>query len=746
MIIRSHRLLINISLINMALPKKTSIARDRLSQLALVFCALACLVPFASQAAWNNPYPAADSDKNILYSAFTERPKHLDPVRSYTTSENVFLAQIYEPPFEYHYFKRPYVLEPLTVETMPQPQYRDRQGRPLAATASASQIAYSVYTLRVRPGIRYQPHPSLALGEKGQARYLDLSPEQLAQIQDLDDFAHSGTRELVAADYVYQIKRLANLKLHSPLHGPMSEIIVGFADYSKQLQQWYKDNGDDVYLDLTQYPMRGVKLIDRYTYQITINGKNPQFLYWMAMPFFAPMPPEAERFFSQAGMKQKNLTLDWYAVGTGPYMLTVNNPNRQIVLERNPNYHPDFYPSEGEPGDAAKGLLADAGKPLPFIDKIIFSLEKESIPYWNKFMQGYYDKSGISSESFDQSVRVGSGGEVALTQEMQDKGIGLLTSVETSIFYYAFNMRDKVVGGDGEKQRKLRQAISIALDMEEMISIFRNGRGIAAQGPIPPGIFGHQEGKAGINPYVYDWVNGRTQRKSIDVAKRLLAEAGYPNARDIKTGKPLILYYDSSGTGPGSKDMQRWLIKQLKKLNIDLVIRNTDYNRFQDKVYKGTVQIFGWGWNADYPDPENFLFLLYGPNSTVDTAGVNHANYDSPQFNRLFERMKSMDNGPARQKIIDQMLEIARRDAPWAWGFNPKSYTLQHRWVYNSKPNLMARYTLKYARIDPVMRAKLRAQWNPPVLWPIALLLLVLTASLVPAFIVYRRKERQVRR
>ena len=94
------------------------------------------------------------------------------------------------------------------------------------------------------------------------------------------------------------------------------------------------------------------------------------------------------------GMSERNLTFDWYAIGTGAYMLTRNDPNRKMVLERNPNYRDDFYPSAGMPEDKQKGMLNDRGKKMPFIDKAVFSLEKESIPYWNKFLQGYYDRSG----------------------------------------------------------------------------------------------------------------------------------------------------------------------------------------------------------------------------------------------------------------------------------------------------------------------------------------------------------------
>jgi ABC-type oligopeptide transport system substrate-binding subunit len=123
---------------------------------------------------------------------------------------------------------------------------------------------------------------------------------------------------------------------------------------------------------------------------------------------------------------------------------------------------------------------------------------------------------------------------------------------------------------------------------------------------------------------------------------------------------------------------------------VQLVVRGTDYIRFQEKIRKGNAQLFELGWNADYPDPENFFFLLYGPHKKVATGGENAANYDNPEFNRLFERMKDMDNGPERQQVIDAMLEIVRRDAPWIFAYYPKSFGLRHGWLHNVKANIMA--------------------------------------------------------
>lgn len=711
--------------------------KTTLPALALSALVAACGGP------WNNPYPAEESGRNILYSAFSERPKHLDPVQSYAENEAVFTAQIYTPPLQYHYLKRPYELVPFAAEAVPQPVYYDAAHRRLPDSAPAERVAYSVYEIRIRRGMLYQPHPAFAKDETGKYRYHDMDPEALKPLYEIRDFKHTGTRELVAEDFAFEIRRLAHPHLHSPIYGLMSEYIIGLKEYAAKLQEAAKNLPPGAYLDLNSIPLEGVEVVDSHTYRIKIKGKYPQFVYWLAMPFFAPVPWEAERFYSQPGMRDgKNLSLDWYPVGTGPYMLTVHDPNRVMVLERNPNFAGEPYPTEGEPGDEAEGLLQDAGKPMPFIDKVVFSLEKEAIPYWNKFLQGYYDASAISSDAFDQTVQINANGEVGLTERMVEQGIRLQTSVATSIMYMGINMLDPVVGGTSERARKLRQAISIAVDTDEFISIFTNGRGIAAQGPIPPGIFGYREGEQGVNRYVYDWVDGAPRRKPIEYARQLMAEAGYPNGIDRATGKPLVINFDTTQTGVGSKSRIDWLTRQFQKINIQLVVRGTDWNRFQDKIRKGTSQLFFMGWNADYPDPENFLFLFYGPQSRALHNGENSANYQNPEYDRLFERVQAMDNGPERQALIDRMVELLRRDAPWIYVFYPKDFTLAHGWVYNRKPNKMANNGLKYQRIDPVLREARRAEWNRPNAWPLAVLLAVVAAAIWPAFAAWRRRER----
>lgn len=702
-----------------------------LTMLALTAC---------DQRVLNSPYPVEQAEESILFTSFQLRPKHLDPGRSYSANEIAITAQIYEPPLQYHYLKRPYELEGLTAKQLPEVRVYDAEGTELPADTNSELVDHSIYTIRIQEGIAYQPHPAFVRDGNGEFRYHQLSESELEEIENLADFEHTASRELKAQDYIYQIKRLAHPDTHSPILGVMAEHIVGLRELSKQIND---DRAAGEEKDLRDYRLSGVKQVDEYTYQIKVNGNYPQLRYWLAMPFFAPIPWEAMEFYQQPGLIKKNITLDWYPVGTGPYYLTENDPNRRMVLSRNPNFHGETYPETGESGDEAAGLLADAGKAMPFIDKIVFTLEKENTSYWSKFIQGYYDVSGISSDSFEQAIDVSSSGEFGLSDGMKEKGIQLETEVATSSYYMGFNMLDSTVGGYTESARKLRRAIAIAVDQEEYISIFANGRGIPAQGPLPPGMFGYRDGEAGTDEYVYEWREGGHRTRPIEDARQLLAEAGYPGGRDLLTGEPLVLNFDVPARGPDSKAQLDWMRKQFDKLNIQLVIRATDYNRFQDKIRQGQAQIFQSGWNADYPDPENFLFLLYGPNSKSVSGGENAANYQNEEFDKLFEQMRVMPNNAKRQQIIDEMVSIARRDAPWVWGFHPKNFTLFHAWNKNVKSHLMANNTLKYRRLDTDLRAELQSEWNKPLIWPLFVVIGLILLALMPAAISYFRRKYQ---
>ncbi|MCX7115602.1 MAG: ABC transporter substrate-binding protein [Gammaproteobacteria bacterium] len=691
---------------------------------------------------WNSPYPAIESNQAILYGSFPESPKTLDPATAYNVNEALFIEQVDEPLLDYHYFKRPYQLEPLIAANMPEVRYY-RQDGTLILDPDSEPVAYSIYTLTIKPGILYQQHPAFAKRPDGQYRYVNLSQQFLREqgINTLFDFPELGRRELVVDDFIYEIKRLADPHLNSPIYGVMQAYIVGLRELNEQLSSVSAKH----WIDLRNYPLTGVRKINDVSFEIQIKGRYQPFLYWLAMHFFSPVPWEVDRFYAEPGMQERNIGFDWNPVGTGPFMLTENNPNRRMVLEKNPNYRRVFFPEDGSPHDRQLGYMQHAGQQLPLIDKAIYTLEKEAIPRWNKFLQGYYDVSTVSADSYDQAIRLNRAGEDVLTPEMQQKKITMTQTVEPAIFYTGFNMLDPLVGGSSERARLLRLAISLAVNTEESIALFNNGRGRVAHGPIPPGLFGSQVYPSQLNTWLYVKHQHHTARHSIKVAKTWLRLAGYPGGIDPKTHHPLMIRYDVSASGgPDERSQLEWMRKQFRRIGLSLNVVATQYNRFQEKMRTGNAQIFSWGWKADYPDPENFLFLLYGPNGRVHAGGENAANYENAEFDQLFNEMKNRKNDAVRASLIEKMIQLVQHDAPWIWGFFSETVILRQQWVSQLKPNTMTLNTLKYVAIDVPLRQKMRLQWNQAVFWPIGVLVLIVLLFLLPLLLVYRSQERRV--
>jgi ABC-type transport system substrate-binding protein len=294
------------------------------------------------------------------------------------------------------------------------------------------------------------------------------------------------------------------------------------------------------------------------------------------------------------------------------------------------------------------------------------------------------------------------------------------------------------------RNRKLRQAIAIAIDWEEYSKIFPKKAGITAMSPLPDGIFGSREGTPeGVNTYTHKWVDGRPVRRSIEDARKLMVEAGWPNGRNAKTGQPLILNYDFyAPPTPERRPEIDWVVKQFRKIDIQLEVRATDNNQFQDKVRKGKHQVFWLGWNADYPDAENFLFLFYGPNSKSVSDGENTSNYQNPEYDKLFVQLKTLEDGPQKQAVIDKMVHILQEDAPWSMGFFPYASAAVQGWVHNSKPAILIRDHGRYLKLDAATRAARLAEWNRPTWWPLALLAVLVVAAWLYVRGALRRRER----
>ncbi len=666
-----------------------------------VGCAALCV---AIASCTNNPYPDSDAGVKVRYLRLAGPPKTLDPAVSYNAADHAILANVYETLLEYHYLKRPYTLMPGLAEAVP-------EARPL----EDGRVAYR-FTLR--PGMRYQEDPCF-------------DPEGRTPMD----------REIVAADIAFQLMRIADPSTISPVVATFSKI-DGFEAFSNRLVALRESDPafGEKRIDVQYAQAEGVEGLvvrGKHELEVVLSEPYPQLLYWFAMHFTAPVPWEAIDYYD--GRDGRPFFKE-HPVSTGPFQLTRYEKHSRVVLERNPNWygalHPEWrapgtiYPTEGEPGDAEKGLLDPkyTGKPLPFLERIEFRMEKEDIPGFNKFLQGYYDASGIIQESFDQAVTEGD-----LSPSMAARGMQLAKSVDPDIFYIGFNMNDRVVGAQaGERGRKLRQAMSLAIDAVEYARIFQNGRGVPAQSPVPPGIFGYDPDY--VNPY-----------RTLDTerAKTLLAEAGYAGGIDPETSRPLRLSFDTGDPSTRGRLRFQFFVDAWRRLGVDVELNATNYNRFQDKVRDGAHQIYMWGWIADYPDPENFLFLLWGPNASSENPGApNTSNFSHPRFDALFPLMKDMPSGSERHAAIREMIAILEHERPWIELFHREAYALYHGWIANVKPAGISLPASKYVDIDPDLRHRNRLAWNEPVLWPLWAMAILFVVVVTPGIVTFLR-ERQ---
>ncbi|CAN5319690.1 hypothetical protein BH11PSE9_BH11PSE9_19850 [soil metagenome] len=418
-------------------------------------------------------------------------------------------------------------------------------------------------------------------------------------------------------------------------------------------------------------------------------------------------------------------------------------------MKRNPNYHGELYPCEGMPGDKEAGLLDDCGKKMPFIDSFVSTIEREAVPQRAKFRQGFYDIEVFERNDTGMDYRVAMQDSEEVRKEYEYKGFRVPKFQDVTSWLIGFNMLDPVIGTgktpeEQERHRKLRQAISIAMDWEEYSNVFPKKGGETAMSPLPAGIFGSRHGTLeGIDPVTHKVVDGKIVRRSIEDAKQLMVEAGYPNGRDAKTGRPLVINYDFyAPPTPERKPEIDWVVRQFAKIDIQLEVRATDNNQFQDKVRKGTHQVYWLGWLADYPDAENFLFLLYGPNGKTRSDGENTSNYENPAFDKLYAQLKLLDDGPQKQAVIDQMVKIVQQDAPWSFGYFPYSSAAVQAWVHNSKPAVIIRDQGRYLRLDVPDRVRRLKEWNKPVWWPMILGGVVVIGLALIAVRSFRRRER----
>lgn len=553
----------------------------------------------------------------VLHTSTPEKIKGLDPAQAQDQYSSLEIFRVYEQLLQYHPWKRPYELQPLLAETMP--------------VASKDGLTY---TFKLRKGVKFH---------------------------DSEAFPGGKGRELVAADVVYSIKRLADPRVTSTGWWVLDGRLVGLNEWN---EKWAKIKDKPVNYD---EEIEGVKAIDQYTVQFKLTKPYPQFLYALAMPYGSIVAREVVEKYGPEFLN--------HAVGTGPFVLENFKPSETITYVKNPNYWPATYPTDGAPGDQESGLLADAGKQLPFLDRIEVRVITEEQPRWMHFLKGELDLSGIPKDNFNQVVEPGG---TALKEEYKAKNITLVKEPELGFTYFSMNNESPEVPF---KDKRVRQAISLALDEEEAIKLFYNNMAQSAQTVIPPGVSGYEADFK--NPYrVLD----------VEKAKKLLAEAGYPEGK----GFPEVKYDALADTT--SRQMSEYVSKKLSAIGIKLKVETNTWPALLEKVQKRNFHMYGIAWGADYPDAENFLQLFYGPNASP--GGMNNSYYKNAAFDKLFEKARIMSDSPERTKLYSQLARQLAEDCPIVLGVNRIIVALRHPWVKNHKYQEFPINTAKYIRID----------------------------------------------
>ncbi len=578
--------------------------------------------------------PEGEPNEMVLHHILSTRIKGLDPGQIRDVYSMMVAGQIFETLYDYHFLKRPYELIPLLGEDMPQ--------------VSEDGLVYSI---RIKKGVRFQDDVCFVGGPQ-------------------DPFREKG-RELKAEDFVFSIKRIANIKYLSPSWSLFDDRIVGldeFREYTKAPDRNIRGEGDVDY----SRAVEGLIASDDYTLVIKLKKPWPQMVASILADIStAPVAKEAVSYYGKDIVS--------HPVGTGPFKLNVWRRGSYIELVRNPTFRGELYPSEGEAGDAEAGYLEDAGKPIPFADRVVWTMIEERQPAWLLFLQGKVDATVVPKDNYGE-VMIENG---QLTDRMKQLNIQLKSFEDPSTYWLGFNMADDVVG----RNKPLRLAINRAIDREKFIELFFNNRNLVAHGFIPP-IMGcynpliKEKGYAGYDP---------------DEARKLLKEAEGIYGEKLPTLKITI-----PGVDTWARQYGQFLTRQLNAIGLEVELQYMDLPTYQQKLNNKSIQIFAGGVTANIPDELDFLSLFY---SRYSAGGPNKFNYCNPEFDRLYEKVEVMRDCIERRELCRRMEVMVLEDCPAAFLNHRVADVLHHDWYKNYKPHSFAYGLSKYRRIDLSRRA-----------------------------------------
>jgi oligopeptide transport system substrate-binding protein len=611
----------------------------------------------------NNPNPLPyqktreDGSPWVVFNwALTADPSSLDPQYAYDEQSHRVLEPIYDTLLQYHPLKtEPYELMPCMLTAMPKLE-----------TAADGKVSYFC---QLKAGIFFHDDECFP-GKKG--------------------------REVVAKDVAYVFQRICDPAVESPFFGPLSDAVVGMAE--AQAAATANNNK----LDYDKHLVSGIELVDRYAFRIHLSRPYPQLKYWMGLQTLSPVAREAAEYY--AGQKLPNGDVQenihrFKTVGTGPFRLAEYVPRQRVRLVRVPGYKTTTFPTDGIPPEQQDYLGPLAGKALPFVDEVRMTIIKETPPMFILTRQGYLDRMAANKDAFASLLT----SQRTLSPMFKDRGMFLEKDSDPSTFWISFNMEDPLVGG--EKNKKLRQALSCAYDAGTYVETFMSGVAPVATQLLPPGFFGYDPKH--VNPYGYN----------LEKAKKLLAEAGYPNGYD-SNGKQLEISLNAATDNSDSRQRAEYDQNALQKLGIKVVISESDFPTLLRRKDTGQFQVgTSSGWGADYPDAENFYFLFYSKN--VPPNGKNETRYSNPEFDKLFEKMALMEDTPERLEIIGKMRDILEEDVAIIPIFNKQYYTVIQPWARRTHHNSMLEGGVKYVKIDAALRERAPVNWNNKPWWPL---------------------------
>lgn len=560
--------------------------------------------------------PAVQAES--VFTSETGRISGFDPAKAMDLPSLQAISKVYEGLLQYRYLDRPYRVEPCLAEAMPEVSPDG-----------------TVYTFRLRRGIYFQDDACFT------------------------NSAGKG-RELCSGDFVYGIKRVADLKVGSTGYWAFRDRIVGLDEFRERSATGRTDY---------DAPVAGLETPDRYTLRLRLKRPFAALPWILTMNYAYAVPREAVAYYGDDFVS--------HPVGTGPFVLKSHVHNYRLEFVRNPKWREtgrlDPYPASGAPGDEAAGLLRDAGKPMPFTDRIIQYVITDPSTRWLMFLSGKLAVTTLTRDNWDAVVTP----ERTLCKSLSDQGVVMEAMPSLDTAYIGFNMEDPVVG----RNRLLRQAMMAAFDRERWVR-FQNGRVTPAAGPIPPAmaVTDHPES---LFPF------------SLDRARSLLEEAGYPAGRDPATGRRLELTLELGAGDSETREMAEVLASFMDKIGIVLIPSFNNWPSFLKKIEQRRAQLFFLTWMADYPDPENFLQLFFGPNGT---PGANRCNYRNEEFDRLYEKAGTMPEGPEKRAVYARMEAIVKEDCPWLFLHHSMTVILRRDWLENYKPHDFPMGMNKYYR------------------------------------------------